>query len=170
MLLGVRKRLWNGVLTWMPGNAFRVGALRLLFRARIGRNTRIWRGLKLDGMCESNIVIGNDCEIPRGALFNCSEGLVIGDHVFLGHGVCFYGAGHDVDDPRMPANYAPIRVENNAWIASHATVLMGVTVGRGAVVAYGAVVTRDVPAWAVVGGVPARFIRYRNCRPTSDGI
>lgn len=165
MFLGVRKKLWNGLLTWMPGNGFRVGMLRLLFRARIGTNTRIWRGLKLDGMCEGNIVIGCDCELPRGTFLKCSEGLVIGDRVFLGHDASFYGAGHDVDDPLMPANYAPIRIEDGVWIASRATILMGVTVGQGAVVAYGAVVTRDVPEWTVVGGVPARFIRYRKCRP-----
>lgn len=131
---------------------------------------RVWRGLRLDGMCFRNIEIGTGCEIPRGALFNCSEGLKIGNRVFLGHDVSFYGADHDPDRLDMTARYAPIIVEDGVWIASRAAVLKGVTVGHGSVVAYGAVVTKNVPPWAIVGGVPARRLRYRKCRPQSgDG-
>lgn len=168
MQLGARKALWNGALAWVPGNAFRVFMFRWLFRAKIGHDTRIWRGLRIDGMCHGNIQIGSNCEIPRGAFFNCSEGLRIGNRVFFGHDVSFFGADHDPDHPDMPARYAPICVQDGAWIASRATILKGVTVGCGAVVAYGAVVTKNVPPWAIVAGVPARFLRYRKCRPLSD--
>lgn len=57
-------------------------------------------------------------------------------------------------------HYAPIRIGNNVWIGSNATVLQGVTVGDWAVIGAGAVVTRDVPPMSIVGGVPARVIRY----------
>lgn len=168
MRLGVRKSLWNGVVTRMPGHAFRIFMLRWLFRAKIGDNTRIWRGLRLDGMCFGNIVIGSGCEIPRGTLFNCSEGLRIGNRVFLGHDVSFYGADHDPDQLDMPARYAPIVVEDGVWIASRATILKGVTVGHGSVVAYGAVVTKNVPPVSIVAGVPAKFLRYRKCLSQRD--
>lgn len=168
MLLGVRKIIWNGFVTHMPGNDFRIFVLRWLFRAQVGNNTRLWRGLRLDGMCFGNIEIGADCEIPRGTLFNCSEGLRIGNRVFLGHDVSFYGADHDPDLLEMPARYAPIVIEDGVWIASRATVLKGVVVGHDSVVAYGAVVTQNVPPWAMVGGVPAGLLRYRKCRPHSN--
>ena len=157
----VRQYFWNEWLTWLPGNRLRCALLRWLMKAVIGRDTRIWRGVKLDGCGYGVITIGDDCEIARGVLFNMKEKLTIGHKVWMGHDVCFYGADHDPDDPEMPARYAPIAVEDGAWIASKASILKGVTAGKGAVVAYGAVVTRDVPPYAVVGGVPASFIRWR---------
>lgn len=65
-----------------------------------------------------------------GALFNCSEGLKIGNRVFLGHDVSFYGADYDPDHLDMPARYAPIVIEDGAWIASRAMILKGVTMGH----------------------------------------
>jgi acetyltransferase-like isoleucine patch superfamily enzyme len=65
----------------------------------------------------------------------------------------------------MPARYAPIVIKDGVWVAaSKASILKGVTVGEGAVVAYGAVVTKDVEPYAIVGGVPAKFIRWRKSR------
>jgi putative colanic acid biosynthesis acetyltransferase WcaF len=157
----VRQYFWNEWLTWLPGNRLRCALLGWLMKAAIGKDTQIWRGLKLDGNCYGVISIGARCIIARGAQINMAKKLTIGHEVMTGHDVCFYGADHDVDDPEMPARYAPITVQDGVWIASKASVLKGVTVGKGAVVAYGAVVTRDVPPYAVVGGVPARFIRWR---------
>ena len=165
----VRQYLWNEWLTRLPGNGLRCALLRWLMQARIGRNTRLWRGVKLDGNCYGIITIGDDCEIPRGVQFIVKEKLTIGNRVWMGHDVSFYGADHDPDDPAMPARYAPILVRDGVWIASKASILKGVTVGQGAVVAYGAVVTQDVPAYAIVGGVPARFIRWRRVEKSLQG-
>lgn len=158
--------MWNDWLTWLPSSRLRCTLLRSLLGAQIGDGTRLWRGVKVDGNSYNRIRIGRDCEIPRGALFNATAGVTLGDGVFLGHDVTFHCADHDIDDPAMPARYAPIVVGDGAWIASKASVLKGVTVGEGAVVAYGAVVTRDVPRLAMVAGVPAQFVRFR--RPGSS--
>ena len=157
----VRQYLWNEWLTWLPGNRLRCALLRRLVKATIGRDTRIWRGVKLGGNCYGVISIGDDCDIASGVLLNMTAKLTIGHGVLMGHDVSFFGADHDPDDPQMPARFAPITVQDGAWIASKASILKGVTVGQGAVVAYGAVVTRDVPPYGIVGGVPARFIRWR---------
>jgi acetyltransferase-like isoleucine patch superfamily enzyme len=157
----VRQYLWNDWLTWLPGSRLRCALLRALLGAQIGDRTVLWRGVKVDGNSYYRIRIGRDCVIPRGALFNATAGVTIGDGVFLGHDVSFHCADHDVDSPTMPARYAPIAVGHGAWIASKASILKGVTVGEGAVIAYGAVVTRDVPPLAIVAGVPARIVRYR---------
>jgi acetyltransferase-like isoleucine patch superfamily enzyme len=159
--LGLRKYMWNEWLTWLPGNAIRVALLCFLFKTSVGQHTRIWRGIKLDGYCYGNIVIGKNCEIPRGALLNITAGLTVGDNVILGHDVSFYGADHDPDSKEREARYAPIFVGDDVWIASKAAILKGVRINNGAVVAFGAVVTRDVDENAIVGGVPARYIRRR---------
>lgn len=162
----VRQYLWNDWLTWLPGNRLRCGLLSTLLGAQIGDRTVLWRGVKVDGNSYRRIRVGSDCVIPRGALFNATAGVTINNGVFLGHDVSFHCADHDVDSARMPARYAPIVVGDGAWIASKASILKGVTVGEGAVVAYGAVVTRDVPPLAIVAGVPARLVRYRRVGAT----
>jgi maltose O-acetyltransferase len=69
-----------------------------------------------------------------------------------------------MEDPTFPDFYRPISIGHHAWIGIRATILGGVTIGEGAVVMAGAVVTRDVPPYAVVGGVPAKVIRERTPR------
>ena len=69
---------------------------------------------------------------------------------------------HDIDDPYFTADFKPIHVGHHCWIGTGAIVLQGVTIGDGAVVAAGAVVTKNIPPYEVWGGVPAKFIRKRN--------
>lgn len=71
-------------------------------------------------------------------------------------------AEHDIDDPYFVGTEAPVHIGDYAWISSRATILPGVRIGNGAVVAAGAVVTKDVPDYTVVGGVPAKLIGVRN--------
>jgi acetyltransferase-like isoleucine patch superfamily enzyme len=88
-------------------------------------------------------------------------GITIGDEVFIASGVSLITSGHPIDPTvrRRQITAAPIVIERGVWICTGATVLHGVTVGEDSVVAAGAVVTRDVPAGVVVGGVPARVLR-----------
>lgn len=160
--IGARQYFWNNFFTWMPGDALRRIIFCNLLNAKIGNGTHLWRGIKLAGNCYGVISIGKNCEIPSGVLFNMTEKLTIGDGVILGHDVMFYGADHDPDHPNLPARYAPIKVEDDSWIASRAAILKGVTVGKGAVVAFGSIVTKDVEPYSIVGGIPAKFIRWRN--------
>ena len=108
------------------------------------------------------ISIGDHTTIGDHAILDGRKGLQIGDCVNLGSHVVIWTLQHDVDDPFFGGKGDPVVVEDHAWIASHATVLPGVRIGRGAVVAAGSVVTTDVAPYALVGGVPARFIRERS--------
>ncbi len=108
------------------------------------------------------ITIGDHSTIGDTAFLDGREGLDIGSCVNIGSHVTIYTLQHDPDDPFFTASGGPVVVEDYAWLASHALVLPGVRIGRGAVVAAGAVVTNDVQSYAVVGGVPARFIRERS--------
>ena len=107
-----------------------------------------------------NITIGKNVFINSGCCFQDQGGIRIGDGCFIGHQVVFATIDHDLDPKRRAENHvAPIVLGKNVWVGSHATILKGVTIGDGSVVAAGAVVTKDVPPMTVVGGVPARMIR-----------
>lgn len=120
----------------------------------------------------SKISIGDDVWINRGCRFFASylikEAVIrVGNHVAFGPEVCILGAGHDPRFSHLPDTAASVIVENHCWIGGRAVLLPGVHIGEGAVVAAGSVVTRDVPPWNIVGGVPARFIKQRKLE---DGV
>lgn len=111
--------------------------------------------------CGKNIHIGKHVFINMGCKFQDQGGIFIGDGVLIGHNVVLATLNHVMQPERRSDMLpAPIHIGKRVWIGSNATVLPGVTIGDGAVVAAGAVVTRDVPANTVVGGVPAKVIRH----------
>jgi acetyltransferase-like isoleucine patch superfamily enzyme len=110
--------------------------------------------------CGKNIHIGENVFINSGCKMQDQGGIYIGDDVLIGHNACLLTINHDFDpDSRADMHPAPIHIENKAWLGSNVTVLPGVTIGEGAIVAAGAVVTKDVEAGTIVGGVPAKFIK-----------
>ena len=113
--------------------------------------------------CGKNIHIGKQVFINMGCKFQDQGGIFIGDGALIGHNVVLATLNHAMQPERRgDMRPAPIHIGKRVWIGSNATVLPGVTIGDGAVVAAGAVVTKDVPANAVVGGVPAKVIHYIN--------
>ena len=107
-----------------------------------------------------NIKIGKDVFINSGCHFQDQGGIDIGDGALIGHNVVLATINHDLDPAMKRANhYAPIKIGKHVWIGSNATVLQGVEIGDWAVVAAGAVVTRDVPPLTVVVGVPAKVLK-----------
>ena len=107
-----------------------------------------------------NITIGKDVFINSGCHFQDQGGIEIGDGALIGHNVVLATINHDLNPKENRKNhYAAIKIGAHVWIGSNATVLPGVTIGDWAVVAAGAVVTRDVPALTVVGGVPAKVLK-----------
>jgi UDP-2-acetamido-3-amino-2,3-dideoxy-glucuronate N-acetyltransferase len=122
-------------------------------RARIGRRCNIGKDVYID----SDVVVGDDCKIQNFATLY--HGLTVGDRVFIGPHVCFTNDSY----PRAVSpdwQVVPTRVEDGASIGANATILCGITIGRHAMVAAGAVVTKDVPAHGLVAGVPAKRIGW----------
>lgn len=110
--------------------------------------------------CGKNIRLGQRVFINSGCHFQDQGGITIGDDVLIGHSVVMATLNHSLEPNDRASMYpAPIVIGNNVWIGAHATILQGVTIGDGAVVAAGAVVTKDVPPMAVVGGVPAKVLK-----------
>lgn len=97
-------------------------------------------------------------------LCGCQDDIIIHENVFFGHRVMLLTPQHDVNlvglDRQTAITTKPIQINKNAWIASGAIILGGVTIGEGSVVAAGAVVDKDVPPFAIVGGVPAKVIGH----------
>lgn len=137
--------------------------LRTLFGTLIGRQTyenfNLFPPFYTD--CGKNIRIGKGVFINSGCCFQDQGGITIGNCTLIGHQVVLATLNHDLaPENRASMTPAPIIIGNNVWIGSHATVLGGVTVGDNAVIAAGAVVTKNVPENAIVGGVPAKIIKY----------
>ncbi len=109
-----------------------------------------------------NIHLGKNVFINSGCHFQDQGGVFIGNDVLIGHNVVLATVDHDMDPYDRHNHYAPIHIGDRVWIGSSAVITKGVTIGENAVVAAGAVVTRDVPANTVVGGVPARVIKVVN--------
>jgi len=106
-----------------------------------------------------NIHFGKNVFVNACCNFQDQGGIFIGNNVLIGHNVVLATIDHDLDPASRRNHYAPIRICDNAWIGASAVITKGVTIGQNAVVAAGAVVTRDVPANTVVGGVPAKVLR-----------
>lgn len=107
----------------------------------------------------NNSGLGIDCNV-RGPL-------TIGDNVMMGREVLIMTSRHNtasIDIPMCEQGFVenkPIKIGNDVWIGARVIILPGVTIGNGVIIGAGAVVTKDVPDYAVVGGVPARVIKYR---------
>ena len=144
-----------------PAHAWRAALLRL-FGAQLGPHchiyakARIWAPWNL--VCEDAVCIADEAIVYNPAPVRLSSHCVVSQQAYL----C--AAGHDIDDPAFPMVSRPITVGRYAWIAARATVCAGVTVGDGAVLGLGSVATRDLQAWSVYAGVPARRLR-RRARP-----
>ena len=138
---------------------------------RCGSSVKIGRGARIYGV--KNLILGNDVSIGERATIMCTRAKVkIGDHVMTGPNVTIITGGHRTDlvgrymttvtnAEKRPEDDRDIIFEGNNWIGANAAILRGVTVGRGAIIAAGAVVTKDVTPYSVWGGVPARCLKMR---------
>lgn len=115
------------------------------------------------------ITIGDNTFINSGTSIGSLASVTIGNNVAIGNYVLIMDSDfHNPIDHTLPGAKAPIVIEDDVWIGARATILKGVKIGKHAVVAAGAVVTKDVPAGALVGGVPAKVIRYLH--PESETV
>lgn len=151
----------NTILSHIPCWLFRRVSLRLL-GSKIGGGTFINRHCYI--MDPNRMAIGCGSHVNRMCTLDARGGLYIGNSVSISHGVMLMTGSHDMNSCDFSVNYLPIIIEDYVWIGCGAIVLQNVRIGRGAVVAAGAVVTKDVPPHSVVGGIPAKVIGERNSK------
>ncbi len=126
----------------------------------VGNQTSFLMGLEIRK--GKNISIGSHCIINKKVLLDGRGGnLIIGNNVDIAQETNIWTLEHDVHDDHHKDVGADVIIEDYVWIASRVTILPGVKIGRGAVIASGAIVTKDVPQMAIAGGVPAKVIGNR---------
>ena len=108
----------------------------------------------------NRVKFGRNVFINHSAILSASGGIEFEDGVMCAPGIRIATINHDMNDRHLTYTYGKVLVKKNAWLGMNVTICPGVTIGKYAVVAAGAVVTKDVPDYAVVGGVPAKVIRF----------
>jgi len=148
-----------------------VAAEAAIFTSRLVLGEHSW--IAGHALVRGDVEFGAHCTVNAYAMISgkvrCGDGVRIASHVSL------VGFNHGFDDPDVPIHTQKheslgITIEDDVWIGANAVVLDGVTVGKGAVIAAGAVVSKNVPPLAIVGGVPARIVRYRGQSAKRDSL
>jgi acetyltransferase-like isoleucine patch superfamily enzyme len=133
--------------------------------AKIGENCDIETGLTFHNCVSfNNLVIGNNCHIGKNCFFDLRDKIEIDDNVVVSMNVCFI-THIDMNKSSLRANYPahhmPVKLDKDVYVGTGSTILMGVKVGKRAVIAAGAIVNKGVECDMVVGGVPAKIIKNR---------
>nr|WP_224746266.1 acyltransferase [Mucilaginibacter glaciei] len=126
----------------------------------IGHNTAILMDCTFD--CTQHFSIGNNSVVNTKCRLDNKSSITIGNNVSISQEVMILSADHDPDSATFTSRNLPVVIEDYVFIGSRAIIMPGVTIGYGAVIAAGALVKENVEAYAIVGGVPAKFIRKRN--------
>lgn len=142
----------------VPLNVVRIVCLRLL-GARIGRGIAVNHGIQI--RVPRRIVLGDDVFLAEDVILDGRGGLRIGSHTSINSRAQIWTAQHDWQAPDFAYVQATTTIGAWCWISANVIVLPGVTIGEGAVIAAGSVVTKDVEPWVLAAGVPARKIRDR---------
>lgn len=150
--------LLNSIIAHIPSRHLRHWGLRLM-GVGFGGLYSMYAGFHIRN--PRMLFIGNGCSIGPKVLLDARKGLTLGSNVVLGYESVIWTLHHDYNDVNFKTVGMPVTIGDFAWICSRSIVLPGVTIGEGAVVAAGAVVTKDVPPYTVVAGVPAKVIGQR---------
>lgn len=143
----------------------------ILVGAKIGYGVVFYPGVWI--IPGRNLIIGNDVDLAKDVIITTAGGVTIGDRTLIGYRTQILSANHEIPPigepiPISGTKYAPICIGNDVWLGANVIVLPGVTIGEGAIIAAGAVVTRDIPANSIAAGVPCKVVKYREARFSSQ--
>jgi len=156
----------NCVVCYLPSVHLRRYFLRLA-GANLPKNVRFFEGVHVRN--PKGVTLGEGCSIGTRVLLDGREGLTAGKSVVFGYECIIWTLNHDYNDVNFVTKGGPVTIGDYAWICSRSIVLPGIKIGEGAVVASGAIVTKDVPPYAIVAGIPAKIVGEREKKPYNYG-
>lgn len=157
-LLNRYQNLFIEILSFLPLNTQKIALLRL-WGAQIEIPSFIDYGFKFYNL--KNIKIGKCCSFGHFNKFWAFCPIEIGDYVQTAIGLTIVSGGHDTSDYSPLLNNQKVIIEGENWIGANVTIIGGVKIGIGAIIAAGSVVTNDIPAYCIAGGIPARVLKKR---------
>ena len=143
-----------------PSHLIRNFVLVNLFGLKLAKGSIIYSGFLVRS--PKNIKIGKGTVVGYNCELDGRKGLTIGENVNISSDVKFYTLQHDYNSKNFRAVGAPVIIEDYVWVSARSIILPGITIGKGAVIAAGSVVTKNVEAYSVMGGVPAKKIGERS--------
>lgn len=133
--------------------------------AKVGKKVVFYPGVWI--VTGQKLILGDDVDLAKDVLITTGGGVTIGDRVLVGYRTQILSTNHVIPNRNTKIFDAghdkkPVAIEKDVWIGANCIILPGVTIGEGAVVAAGSIVTKDVPPFAIYGGIPAKLIRERD--------
>ena len=155
--------LANGLIMNQWSYRIRHAFFRKALKMKIGKDTSIHMGCFISGgPGGAAIEIGNNCVINRFTYLDGRYPLKIGNNVNISHYTIIQTLSHDPQSPHFSGVIGPVVIEDHVWIGARAMILPGVTIGEGAVIGSGSVVTKSIPPYSIAVGNPAKVIKERN--------
>lgn len=147
----------------IPFNIIKITFLKLM-GARVGSWVTFYSGITISP--GNNLKLGHHVNLAAGVFLGTAGGIEIGDRTLIGYKTMIFSGNHVIPPNREKIFFAgydrkKVVIQNDVWIGGNSIILPGITIGEGAVVAGGSVVTKDVPSFTIVGGNPAKVIKER---------
>lgn len=157
----------NHMVGYIPCVLLRWLYYRYVLGIRMERSVYIYMGLYWYPT-DKKVVIGRNTAINRKVVMDARDDVYIGNNVNISAEAAIYTGGHRINSPDFAYYSAPVRIEDRVWIGTRAMIMPGISIGEGAVILPGAVVTQSVPPFSIVGGVPGKVIGTRQKDLTYD--
>ncbi len=156
----LRLFICNRWVSRTPSHTLRLIFYKKVMKYQVGQGTNLFMDCTFD--CAGNFSIGENSVINGKCRLDNKCSITIGENVSISQEVMILTADHDPDSADFVGRDGPVTIGDYVWIGSRAIILPGCTIGKGAVVAAGAVVTRDVAPYSIVAGSPAKVIKMRS--------
>lgn len=161
----IRLYIYNAILSKIPFAIIRLPLIRMFLT--LGKNSNICPNVKIlyPGWNKKQIIVGKNSAINPDCLLDGRLGkITIMDNVDIARGVWIYTLEHDPHSDFHDVKQGDVVIEDHVWIASRVIILPGVRIGRGSVIAAGALVTKDIPPMSIAAGVPAKVVGERKSK------
>lgn len=155
---GVNWLLTNSIIPHLPSQTFRNLGMRMM-GVNMSKNVKFFSGFSVRS--PKKLKIEDGVSIGPKVLLDARCGITIRKSAVIAYDAVIWSLNHDYNDEHFCGKGAPVEIGEYAWICSRAIILPGITIGKGSVIASGAIVTKNVPPYAIVAGVPAKVIGHR---------